>query len=745
MRRFTLFLLLGLTWTSSAAPRKPPASARVQPVVQQGGRNDSRFAVSPDGRFIASVSGSDLSVFRSDLKLWNRRGELELDLAPPAFAVYKPVFARDGKRLYLTGDGGTAVYSLPSGRKVREVVGAQVSDDGRFWIRRLGDILLSDTRTGKAVSKLAFSPTSGASPSVLSFSPDRSRVAVSRPRAGKIPVYAVQTGKLLFTLSDPRGAGSDVDGALGPVIWSLDGKLIATGGEDPDFREPTGPNLETESEIEAAYHHQYAVKVWNATNGHLERVWRGYGTDEDGVPLNEWISPDEVTLGGGYKGYDAQVLNVRTGKARTTGRIAPSRRERVVLINDAQSDFALMNARGRILAHFPRPGGAFDVLTFSPDGAHLAAASRIYGSDGRVSVLNTRTGALERTLELTPTGREGLYSLRWLRNGDLSASSLQSVWIWNPQGQLVTHFVPPLAASTVGPYSESVSVSPDGRLFLTAGNRWKNESSQLAHIFDTKGQVVRDIPDFGLNDALSPQWYERRLGWIDATHTALATKTGVEIWDVRAGTRSLVLTGRSDFEDYRPPLPSPDGHFLLRPGQVANGNKDIFIIEIFDLRSGQKIREMSGFFPLSWSGDSSRFVASDPHTGALQVFAPQQQSPLTPNPFVSFNALNQAADDALNRVTAVSPDFRLVASVVGDYAVASHVQMMALPNAPLVSLYLFGDEAHPSWLALRSDNFYDGSHGIERWLRWRRNNALLPVGALQKTLRRPDQIRAALR
>lgn len=104
---------------------------------------------------------------------------------------------------------------------------------------------------------------------------------------------------------------------------------------------------------------------------------------------------------------------------------------------------------------------------------------------------------------------------------------------------------------------------------------------------------------------------------------------------------------------------------------------------------------------------------------------------------------------------AFTPDLKWVAMAPDEFATQTDIRHVS--NCKIaVSLYLFADEvavkngklpvaAPHYWLALTPDNFYNGSPNVEKWLRWRKNGVLLPVGALKNTLRQPQKVRAALR
>ena len=734
-----ILALLGLTIGVSATALAAPA-APVVPVLQAGhpwDGSEPQFAVSPDGKWVISSSSTLL-------KLWNSKGELVRDLEMPKFVAETPIWGRDNRKFFLTGQLGTAVYEMPAGRKRGEFRGAQLSEDGRFFVRRGEKTLrFSDAQTGKRLATVRAEPA-GPWPETLSFSPDGKRVAMGQTTYagsnGQMPIWNLESGKLEHTLSDPRGGFGKSNGVIGPALWSSDGKILVTGGEDPDWQIPAddgGP------QTESFFSHAYAVKVWESATGKLLRVWPGFGSNQSGVPLREFVAPDEVSL----SDSNNTILNLVTGKTRQSSTPISMGRQ-IVYLNNRTGYFELRAPGGKTLQGFPIRGFAgFEKMAYSPDGTLLAAAA---SNDNSVKIYNAHSGALKKVLPMKSSiGNESVVSLKWLTNGNLSASSLQSAWIWEPNGQLVSRFAPP-AAPGDNYYSDSVSVAPDGQLFLSNPNGHSMETRFDANVWNADGSLLRTIPNFGANYESPGSWYDGRVTWVDSDRVALPTRDGVEIWDLRAGARQSTLAQSSDFPHLRAVAASPDGEFLLCLEQ--RNRKGIFQGRgvLFETKNWRRYRNYDNCVPLAWSVDSSRFAArvqneSGAGDGTL-VFSTQSATPMQKSPLNSSD---------FNGQIAFSPDLQLAAKRDGNYS-ATHSQIWRVASGKLaLSLYLFGEpnpghNASPPpnaarfWLALTPGGFYDGSPNIERWLRWRQGNTLLPLGALKNERRRPDAVRAAL-
>ena len=720
--KFLAFVVLALgIGVAGAAPVTP-----VVPVIQEGhpwDGSEPQFAVSPDGKWV--ISSSDTRA-----KLWSARGELARDLEMPRFVAMMPVWARDNRQFFLTGPLGTAVYAMPSGRQTREIEGAQLSHDGRFFIRRTEKSLrFSDAATGKTLATVEAHPSSSW-PETLDFSPAGTLVAAGQIdhaySDGKMRVWNVKTGKLVQTLADPRGKYGRQIGVLGPALWSSDGKTLWTGGSYLDDG--------------------FAVKSWDVQSGKLMRVWP---TSNYEVALREFISPREVTLSGDNNSGGG-VLDIVSGKVKWTNTGLPSKTPHIVYLNNRTGYFELRAPAGKTLRGFPkgfpiRGFAGFEHLAYSPDGTLLAAAE---SNDNAVEIYDAHSGALKHVLPLrSSAGNEAVFSLKWLSNGNVSASSLQSAWIWEPGGKLVRRFAPP-KPRIADYYSASVSVAPDGGLFLSNTDGWNGEAREMAHVWNGDGSPLRDIPDFGAHDASPGAWYDGRVVWIDGERVALPAKTGVEIWNLRAGKRESQLANASDFPNLRAVAASPDGKFLLCREERTQKGVSQWRSVLFETQGWRRYRNYDNCAPLAWSGDGSKFIASGQNgEGGALIFSPQSATPLQKTR-LDFRSMSGKI--------AFSPDLKFAAQREAAYS-AAHSEIRRVSSGRIaVSLYLFANpsgglntdlppDAARFWLALTPDGFYDGAPGIEKWLRWREGDALLPLGALKAARRKPERVRAALR
>ena len=712
-----IFAWLGLLMCAGIAGAAPGASnAPVVPVIQESrAHSDRAFAISPDEKWIVSGDAP---------QLWNARGELVRDLERPKFGGQTPVFARDGRRFFLTEhlalewQDGTAVYALPSGQKIGEMAGVEVSGDGRFFIRR-GEktTRISEAARGQLLATIPMSATEAS----LDFSPDGKFVAVgefpSSYRDGKMRIWSLQSGKLARTLSDERAIS-------GPAQWSDDGKtLITMSGHK------AGLGLKLD-----------AVQVWDAETGQLRRAWTNIAVEPDNFWLRGWISSREVVLGAERD----TVLDIATGRARHLEHPV-SNAPQIVLRSFIFNAFELRDASGtKTLQSFPLKGfGSFYSLAYSPDGALLAASQ---GYDN-IRIFDAHSGALLQTLRVPDEDNE-IRQLQWLTDGSLSVVSASKIWDWPRAGQ-------GLSEATTRPvdpanFPPEARISPDGKwassyMSVPSGKR---SHDLIVRLWNQKGEMTREFPIASYSNMAGMWNYYRDSVWVNGASLAVPTPAGVEVWNSEIG-REAVIEKSPDAQSLTPVIVSPDGRFLLcREARGEYGHQKWRTV-LLETKNWTRLAVYANSAPLAWSADSTRFVAQgNENENVATIFSPLQTKPLQKMPFHP-----PSRGDAGQ--IAFSPDLKWVAMRFGEFATHTEIHHLA-DNKIAVSLYLFADEKELTgddlppdaplyWLALTPAGFYDGSPNIEQWLRWRRGEVLLPVGALRNERRKPERVRAALR
>jgi WD40 repeat protein len=295
---------------------------------------------------------------------------------------------------------------------------------------------------------------------------------------------------------------------------------------------------------------------------------------------------------------------------------------------------------GQQVRSLPGHSDTGDPIAFSPDSRLLLTG----GSDKKAHLWDVATGHEIRSL----TGHsEGVDAVAFSPNGRfaLTGSYDKSAQLWDlSTAQSVMTFSP-------GSVVETVAISPDGHLVLTAGTqtdmdgpgyKTKVKVDTSAHLWDAAtGQQLRSFQGHTYKVsavAFSPDGRLVLTGSWDATARLWNTATGQQIRSFQGHANLInavafspdgrfVLTGSADstarlwdtasgqqihvFEGHSGSVSavafSPDGRFVL------TGSSDT-TARLWDAATGKQIANLLSFGPLGWAVTDSegRYDASDP-------------------------------------------------------------------------------------------------------------------------------------
>jgi len=301
-----LLAIIAHRWLTHAEPL-PVAPPRVtQNLVAPDGRLDQVYAVavSHDGKTFACVTSQGVIVIWDAVrwqvrKAWlNRFGGLNvLALSPDGKMVVTEDVSGAGSLQFWNAADGKLLWTIPATDQSQTMA---FSPDSQRLAIEGGDDSLAIWEVAKPPRRIWNHPglTIGMqSWHDVHFSQDGRLLAYTGgpPGSTVAALLNARTGKRLRTFNDQYGA-------FGHLALSSDNRLLATEGENPRWKEPTGAFL-----TEASFAHTLTVKIWDTRTGRVLRTFPGGWSTSGGVQALYFIRETRQLIccrGGGIDIWD---------------------------------------------------------------------------------------------------------------------------------------------------------------------------------------------------------------------------------------------------------------------------------------------------------------------------------------------------------------------------------------------------------------------------------------------------------
>jgi WD40 repeat protein len=517
------------------------------------GRVNTAVYSPPDGKYLATASqDGTVKIWDADSLVVLKTLEVVPDITRfSGNGVYSAAYSPDGKSLAAVDAAGkltvwdTATWQVRyQETRLGQLYAVAYSHDGQYIGTAGADrtAQIWEAASGKLVLELGGKDGHSNGVRAIVFSLDDKLVFTGGEDEKTIRAWDLTTGQLAYKLNAPRAEEATVFGfALSP-----DGKFLATASSDRIVRIW---NLETREVMPIPGHLDYVyslaytadgktlisasadrtIRLWDTTYGRSQMVLTGPADQVIGIAL----SPDGRHLASAGADYLVEIWDI---------------------LADGSREVLTMNHQDRV----------YDVA-FSPDGKYIASA----GVNRVINLWDASSGALVKQILGAKSKVQVLgwsKDAHYLASGDGGGTAI----LWDvTAGTPVTTI--PSAGEVYGIWG--ISISPDGKLLATS------DGNGVVHVYDLQSKTELAA----LNAELS--WSSGALFSPDGKYVAAGYgKKAIVIWDWQAKTPWLKLEGHTaDIENI---AYSKDGSML------ASGSDDGRII-IWDLKPQAKVRKIA--------------------------------------------------------------------------------------------------------------------------------------------------------
>jgi len=409
----------------------------------------------PEGNLVASFAADH------KIKVWNAiTGQLLWDIDADLLKPEAPLKSPDGTMLasglrgesyqILEAQSGKRIWTIKDRaagpERVASPDGSMIAERGRY-----GDacVKIFEARSNKLIRRLEGHP--GIVHAIV-FSPD-GKVIASGGGDKRIRFWNAQTGVVTKTLAEHTKK-------ITSLAFSGDGKRLISGSEDD------------------------TVKIWKVDDGRLLRSITTHTDDFHGVKTVAFSTDGQTALSSGDR--EIRIWDTATGKQLHV----------LTTNDDSEVRYVAFNPKGNLIVSAHDDGtirlwdairarllrvmkGRFNdtrVAAFSPDGQFIA--SGYYSENARMELWSVRTGRLIRRF-----GKDSDYvqSLSFSRDGTMIATGhiLFDIKVWSTRtGKVIKSFKQTYSSD------DQVAFSPDGKHVVSGGENqnillWNVKSGSL--------------------------------------------------------------------------------------------------------------------------------------------------------------------------------------------------------------------------------------------------------------------------
>lgn len=518
-----------------------------------------RALFSPDGRIVATSSGTPSEISNKAINLWDvSTGKLLNTLAEDNSAFYfnNKCFSPDGKSIATWQSIVCSLWDVVTGQLVKAITAHEssvntvhFSPDNQIIATGGKDytVRLWNANTGQLLNTLDHQDIN--SLTNVQFSPDGKKIATGGISSGEVHLWEVATGNKL------RSFVRHTDNGVYSICFSPNGIMLATGGADGKIRLwSTNTGLELvklighKTIVETILFSpdgitllskcsDNTVRLWDAITGQLMKTLDSY--IESVVSIS--YSPDGKTIASRNSDYKVRLWNASTGQLMYT------------LTGHTDEIFS---------------------VCFSPDGKTLASGGR----DKSIRIWDARTGKHLKSL----TGHdESINRLYFISDGKTVVSEN-----WNGKMYLWDTSTGHKLKSLYGKL-----ISPDGDLMIDVYHEEVDDPGGIGDSFLSlsdvdSGQLLRRI-SCGWNISIQCFSPDSNMFVTSNTHNSI-----LELWDVNNGKIINTYSGHLGLS-YR-------NGGIIRAVRFSNDGKTIAsgcddkTVRLWSTEEGKHIKTLSG-------------------------------------------------------------------------------------------------------------------------------------------------------